>query len=242
MRSTFAIRVMLAFAVSALGFASSRALASDLECQDKLEVTRIDSRLRALSERSLVSLDRRATTVGIQVGASVHARATVMSLETATSYFRAFQRDSSLAFNDPRDACFARAHEMAHRMHRDGFESAKAVLTGFLRLRTAKTDSGFVEWSFHVAPAVAVAHGGCNRLMVIDPSIFDRPVTLEEWAEKQLRHSRYRGYAIYYRPQTHYRVDLDHHEAAPAQFIPAELEDARRLLNERKNYFPINRE
>jgi hypothetical protein len=57
-------------------------------------------------------------------------------------------------------------------------------------IRTAKTDyaeeqRGYVEWGWHVAPYILVKDGDKEIPMVLDPSLFNGPVTYGEWVKAQ---------------------------------------------------------
>jgi hypothetical protein len=45
--------------------------------------------------------------------------------------------------------------------------------------------SGQIHWRYHVAPVVHVQSGHGVVPMVIDPSLFNRPVTVDEWRQRQ---------------------------------------------------------
>jgi hypothetical protein len=55
-----------------------------------------------------------------------------------------------------------------------------------LRADTPNHPSGHVTWRYHVAPIVPVrGSDGIVRDMVMDPSMFDHPVTIAEWVSAQ---------------------------------------------------------
>ncbi len=107
--------------------------------------------------------------------------------DAANALFAELSAQGHIPFNWPRDGCFARAHEMRRLMAEKGVESAKywnyaspgEVLT------VPGTSIGTVEWGWHVAPSVMVQGPNGPQPMVIDPSLFDKPVTPQEWAAKQ---------------------------------------------------------
>ena len=85
-----------------------------------------------------------------------------------------------IAWNYKYDGCYARAHIMARRFEAQGIRVDKAWIKGDLYVED--TD---ITWNYHVAPLLYVEdEKGKIQKMVIDPSIFDRPVTLEEWDNK----------------------------------------------------------
>jgi hypothetical protein len=81
----------------------------------------------------------------------------------------------------PDDTCYARADVAAVAGERAGVQMYKvnfiATKGAVLNIATPNAPSGKVEWNYHVAPAVKV--GG--QIVVIDPSMFDRPVPVAQW-------------------------------------------------------------
>ncbi|MCX7113398.1 MAG: protein-glutamine glutaminase family protein [Proteobacteria bacterium] len=59
-------------------------------------------------------------------------------------------------------------------------------------VNTPNHPDGKVEWyGYHVAPTVPVQKAdGSVQDMVIDPSMFDHPVTVDEWRDAQHDHPR----------------------------------------------------
>jgi hypothetical protein len=108
----------------------------------------------------------------------------VLSWVQAEAAFRCMASQKDIAFNYVPDGCYSRAHLMALRLVRMGYAPGKvwAFANGeSLHARTINTPTGYVQWSWHVAPTVPVRtkHGVVD--MVIDPSLFPRPVTVWEW-------------------------------------------------------------
>jgi hypothetical protein len=87
----------------------------------------------------------------------------------------------------PDDGCYARGAMARMTLASWGLElPAKMFIFGYggLKVETAHHPKGFVEWWYHVAPAVSVE----GRIYVLDPSIEPgRPLLLEEWALRQNR-------------------------------------------------------
>jgi hypothetical protein len=101
------------------------------------------------------------------------------------------ERDIPYAF--PRDGCYARADAMLRRIVErydiDPSAMRKVVIQGDLRVPTDYVYQGpfgndrMVEWGWHIAPAVPIDAGdGAVRYLVIDPSLFKEPVSMEVWA------------------------------------------------------------
>lgn len=100
--------------------------------------------------------------------------------EKAQELFTKASNMKDIAFKYAYDGCYARAHLMARRFETEGVRVDKAWIKGDLYV--PGTD---IQWNYHVAPLVYVeGKDGTIEKMVIDPSLFDRPVTLEEWDNK----------------------------------------------------------
>lgn len=107
----------------------------------------------------------------------------------ADDVFKEMAAQEDIAFKYPRDGCFARAQIMVERLQAKGLKVGKVWTFANPDLLVAKTPNhpdGKVTWRYHVAPVIPVrAADGSVHDMVIDPSMFDRPVTVAEWAAAQ---------------------------------------------------------
>jgi hypothetical protein len=106
----------------------------------------------------------------------------------ALQKFMLAQKDIAYAF--PIDGCYARAHLMCQRMEAKGYRPFKAWTFANgdekLYVRTPNHPNGYVEWKYHVAPIVRVRfEDEQQRWYVIDPSLFNNPVTITKWREAQ---------------------------------------------------------
>ncbi|MGI9518740.1 MAG: protein-glutamine glutaminase family protein [Pirellulaceae bacterium] len=87
------------------------------------------------------------------------------------------------------DGCHARAHKMRYLIENEGYCCAKAFafapLAPYkLASRANKWGHCCVAWWFHVVPLVPVQVDALfQAAMVIDPSMFDRPVLYSTWLE-----------------------------------------------------------
>ncbi|MDQ2899898.1 MAG: protein-glutamine glutaminase family protein [Acidobacteriota bacterium] len=108
----------------------------------------------------------------------------------ASELFRQMAEQKDIAFGYPKDGCYARAHIMLKRMQdRDATPGKVWTFAG------SRTDPLWVNssnykdpivWGYHVAPTIPVRdENGVVRDMVIDPSMFDHPVTIDEWKKAQ---------------------------------------------------------
>lgn len=113
----------------------------------------------------------------------------VLTEEQVNQIFSEMAEQKHIPFCYPEDGCYARAHEMTRLMEKKGIIAGKVFLEGDLRVETKNSPKGFVEWWYHVAPLVAVRKGDETEMMVIDPSLAIKPVSLEAWEKLQTSHS-----------------------------------------------------
>lgn len=102
-----------------------------------------------------------------------------ISLKKATELFNKARNMSDISWNFKDDGCVARAHIMARRFEAEGVHVDKVWIEGKLTVPALN-----IEWDKHVAPIVYVEDGNSIQKMVIDPSLFDKPVTVKEWEKK----------------------------------------------------------
>jgi hypothetical protein len=109
------------------------------------------------------------------------------SPERAQAMFEQQKGRGDIAFKYPRNGCHARAERMCEQIEAAGGKTGKVWAfpkndADPLHLDTVHDPSGHVEWKYHVAPTVEVVGAdGKATTMVIDPSMFDHPVTVAEW-------------------------------------------------------------
>jgi uncharacterized Zn-binding protein involved in type VI secretion len=114
--------------------------------------------------------------------------------DAAAALFAIMAAQPDIAFAYPADGCYARAHLMAQRMQQLGVTPGKvwSFASGQddpLWVNTPHDPSGSVEWGYHVAPTVPVrGSDGVVRDMVMDPSLFDHPVSIDQWRDAQHDH------------------------------------------------------
>lgn len=112
-----------------------------------------------------------------------------VSLEEACDIFDLLADEPDIAFGFLADGCYARAH-LAHKKLVDlGLYVQKAWAFPADRIGSetpvllASLLGEKYGWYFHVAPALTVVvPDGSLQKMIIDPSMFDGPVTKKEWA------------------------------------------------------------
>lgn len=118
-------------------------------------------------------------------------KAETISYGKVAEVFKWLAQQQDLAFRYPTDGCYARAYLMCERLQKQGFKPRKiwSVANGEeLYARTRYTAKGYVTWAYHVAPALRVRlDGDKQKWYVLDPALFDGPVTLRQWMLGQMR-------------------------------------------------------
>ena len=100
-----------------------------------------------------------------------------------------------IPFKFPKDCCTSRAQVMCHLLDRDhniralkiwNYASGFARNRDTIRVETDNHPSGFVRWTYHVAPVVSVPQSNAGHL-VLDPSLFrNGPVSINTWLRVQV--------------------------------------------------------
>lgn len=133
---------------------------------------------------------------GVKFSTAAIALTSGITMAQATTHFNNMASQNHIPFQYVRDCCAARAHEMCRLLREAGVSTRKVWNYGSgwaesskpatLHVVTDAVPEGFVDWTYHVAPTVGVrSSGGTVRRMVIDPSIFNGPVPISEWVERQ---------------------------------------------------------
>jgi hypothetical protein len=88
-----------------------------------------------------------------------------------------------IPFRYPTDGCWGRASQMCRLMLQQGVTPRKVWIQGQLHVSTRNDPDCAVYWGWHVAPTVCVRGWWlfAREEMVIDPSLFDAPVTKAQW-------------------------------------------------------------
>jgi hypothetical protein len=110
--------------------------------------------------------------------------ASSMTMTEAQQFFEEFKLDKSLPFHLPEAGCEKRSYIMKYRMDQKGFESSSFVIVGNRSYQFVLDNiygpAGVVSWNFHTVPIVKVKIKSGSKQYVIDPSLFDKPVSLEK--------------------------------------------------------------
>ncbi|RMZ59207.1 hypothetical protein D1632_06040 [Chryseobacterium nematophagum] len=96
-------------------------------------------------------------------------------------YFNIIKGDASFTWGYSKDGSFARAHKMGEILQsKYGIQAAQLG-----KIWIGNSDGKLLNgWTYHVAIVMAGPDGNLLNGRVIDPSLFDRPVTLQEWSNK----------------------------------------------------------
>lgn len=116
------------------------------------------------------------------------ARATqVFNAMSATSCAPLTVSAPCIPFLYPDDGCWARAHEMCRLIRNQGLTPKKVWIQGRLYVSTKNNPLCGVWWGWHVAPTLCVRGPQLfqTQEMVIDPSLFNSPVTKATWKSLQ---------------------------------------------------------
>jgi hypothetical protein len=93
---------------------------------------------------------------------------------------------TDIPFGYKYDGCYARAHLMARRFEKSGMKVKKAWIKGDLSV--PGTD---IRWGYHVAPLIEGKDSKGNIVQyVLDPSLTDKAVTLDEWVSTMNRSTK----------------------------------------------------
>jgi hypothetical protein len=120
-------------------------------------------------------------------GATKQVSISVIEQSKANELFRKFVRNKEIPFKYPLDGCYARAHEMARMAEKEQVLMGKVFTEGNLQVKTNYQKYPIVQWGWHVAPIAYVKQpNGKTVLMVFDPSLFGKPVSVKEWNQKMM--------------------------------------------------------
>lgn len=121
-----------------------------------------------------------------------------VSMARARELFEKAARLPGISYGFVDDGCYARAHAIARKLEEEGVLVGKIFTTGELAalrpiagpaLRQkdgTEVPDRYVRWNYHVAPFVMVDTGGRREIHVLDPSLFQGPVKVQEWMQAQL--------------------------------------------------------
>lgn len=145
-------------------------------------------------------------------------------------------QDQRIPFHVPEGSCFARAHMMAQLLTEKGYNSEKIFIiserpsppnpdNGNLVIRSpySKNPDGEVRWGYHVAPVISVNLSGRLTRFVLDPSIAQRPLTIDEWTSILTPHT------VKQVPVGQLQDALNHHDEQPSPKTTVHLPPGQNL-------------
>lgn len=117
----------------------------------------------------------------------------VISSKMAQYVFDVFKNDKSIPFAYMIEGCQANAHRMSKMAEKYHIYFGKVYAEGNLLVKVNNHPTiKYLPWDWHVAPIVYVKFNNTYELKVIDPSLFDQPVSVETWTQKMLhKHDKY---------------------------------------------------
>ena len=103
--------------------------------------------------------------------------------------FKSFKKDPGYHACIIEYGCERRAHLMAMTLQQEGIESRKifaipAIPSEWVRVAVDDSETVTNRWNYHVAVLVRVREGDQVMKLVLDPSIFDAPVSVAAWSER----------------------------------------------------------
>lgn len=153
---------------------------------------------------------------------------TVLSEARANEVFKIIKNSEDNSYSYPFDGCFARAQQAAIELDNMGIVSGKTFMEGEFYMKIKAQEFG---WSYHVANLIMIKRNGKHVLTVIDPSLFDGPVSLEKWKEALLKNPKSKKRTEYFTKR--YNYDPDSRYSDLSDYNDEYLEDMK--LTNRNN-------
>ena len=154
---------------------------------------------------------------------------TVLSQERALEVFQTLKNDEDNTFDAPLNACFGRAHRMAIVMDEMEIISGKAFIEGDLYI---DTKLGEIGWTYHVSSVVMVKKNKTITPMIIDPTFFKGPVSVEEWKKKFTSNPKSKINSIYYNNRFSY--DTRDKDSDLWQYDEEQIEDSKQQIKDNR--------
>ena len=105
---------------------------------------------------------------------------TPITMEDASRLFQEQKNRSDIAWNYQDDGCYARAHLMTRAFDQEGIVADKVWARGDFFIKG--NNGNDIRWNYHVAPVVYVEQSnGLIERIVIDPSVSDKPLPVDQW-------------------------------------------------------------
>lgn len=110
-----------------------------------------------------------------------HGLAQPASIPFLSSQFQIWKTDARLRYDYVFDGCFARSHLVATELQQKNITVGKVWLHGFNLKPIQQNLTDFSGWFYHVAVVILAED---QKLYVIDPGLFNQPVSVLDWVEK----------------------------------------------------------
>lgn len=128
----------------------------------------------------------------------IAAQMTPVSPQEAMALFQEFKDDEGIPFRYAEDGCYARTFQMHRITEKKGIKMGSIYIEGDFNVKTPKSISPQAHWQYHVAPVIPVYTDIGQAMMVIDPSLFDAPVTVPEWRDTIVDEDDDAPYCLFY--------------------------------------------
>lgn len=157
----------------------------------------------------------------------------VINYEKALNLFWKIKNNKDIPFEYTPEGCFARAHQTALMLDREGVTSGKAFLEGIFYVKTKTYQENL--WGYHVANVILVEKDKKVTPMIIDPSLFDRPVAYEDWKNyisSSMPNSKL--FTEYFTKRFNYFPDSRHDDLI--DYLPRDIRDSKAENFKNKGY------
>ncbi len=127
-----------------------------------------------------------------------------------------------LDYSEIETGCLQRAHILNHRLATMGIESGKVYATGNSGINyNIDGQAGYYTWAFHVAPTLLVRYGNRVQMMVIDPALAQRPLTVSQWLQIQNGYPPRQFDDLYFTSRNHFALseNLRLRDSGPAGYL-----------------------
>ncbi|HWU44995.1 MAG TPA: protein-glutamine glutaminase family protein [Bdellovibrio sp.] len=148
---------------------------------------------------------------------------TIISRQKSVELFEEFRSHHEIPFDYPVEGCYSRATAMVRIAESQHIEMGKVFIQGELSVKTKSLNFGTVDWTYHVAPVLYVKDGASTKLMVFDPSLFDKPVTVDLWKNEMLKEKGTHLDRLFYSARYQVRPDEDKKKYG---WLPDDLQEA----------------
>lgn len=163
----------------------------------------------------------------------------VLSEEEARQVYAKILKWDHIPFKYGDDGCDARAFEIGHLLEKkESILVGKIFIEGEIWVESPNISTGEVGWWMHVAPFVVVRKGKKNTVMVIDPTLFDKLVSKEEWVRRLKQHRNTHVDRVFYKDRFHY--DSGTRDMQILKYRGEDLEKTARRLEKFKAMLDFN--